>query len=291
MLGLGQMTTAAAFYGSMGMWSVMMSDAFGAWSSGWVRATIVFVVMGVIGICTKQFRRIEKGDLLWFGLLAISGLVAIPYFFGFLLLGAGMGTVIFDIAMAIGGFLFARFLLKEKITLIKIISLTIALIGVVIVYGVSFGSDTLLGGLMMLLAGAVFQPLILVSNKKLLKYSKIQQVIANFVGIFVVCLPLSFVFHDTLPAFSDTNLLPWIAVTAFAGVNIGAMYFRICSLKHLNISVVVLVGLLEIVFGVLFGVLFLGESFTARIGVGIAVIIIGLALETTMLLIAKKRKT
>lgn len=289
LLGLGQITTAAAFYGSMGMWSVMTMSAFGAFSQGWVKALIILVIVSAVGISKKQFRRPKKADLKWFALAAVASLNVVPYFFGFQLLGASMGTVAFNVGASVAGYICARIFFKEKITLLKILSLVIVLAGIITIYGLSVDQDILLGGSLMLLTGTM-SAFMNVCNKKLGHYSATQQVFWSFFVIFIACLLLSFIFNDKVPAISNANWLPWVALIAYAGANIGSMNFRIASLRNLNVSIVVLVGLSEIIFGVLFGVIFLGELFSLRTAIGVFVIILGLALETVLLLIAKKRK-
>ena len=87
---------SAFFYGSYGVWSRIMSPAFGEFSQAWTRGLILIVVTLLINLKFKIFKPIKRRDLPWFIIIALAGgLNQAPYFFGFKHLNIGTATLLF----------------------------------------------------------------------------------------------------------------------------------------------------------------------------------------------------
>lgn len=285
-LGILEKLGASVFYGSMGLWSVLLAGTFGAFSQAWMRALIVVLIMGTIGILGRQFKRIQKSDWKWFLLIAIGSLNIVPYFLGFKYLGAGGGTVVFNVMMAVSSFLMGRLFFKEKITPLKIASLLIASAGILMIYGFKVRQEIIFGSAMMLLAGGMTAMTQVFPKKLVDDYSQTQVVFTAFSAILLVSLPLAFLLNESLPTINFS--LPWIVLFVYALVNISSMYLNVTSLKHLDVTLISLLALSEIIFGVLFGVIFLQEKFSGLAYVGILMIIVGLGLEAIVKIAMKK---
>ena len=288
-IGVGQKLLASMFYGSMGMWSVLMAGRFSLFNQGYLRAGIMLAVLIVIGVAGKQFRKIERRDWKWFGLTMLGGLNAIPYYYGFVGLGSSIGTLVFCVAMVVSGYFVARVFFKEKITAVKIVSLLVATAGLLVIYRFGISAEQIVSALVMVLAGALASVSTILPKKLSGDYSQVQIMTMTFAAVFVVCLPLSLIFGEVFPAFALD--MAWVALGIYAVVHMLAMYFNVTSFKVLDASVGILLDFSEIIFGVLFGIIFLGEEFLAAKVVGFVLIVVGISLEYVVEFYRRRRAT
>lgn len=126
---------SAFFFASYGIWIRLMHGTFSPFNQAWSRGLFLATLLIISGIVTHQFSRIKRQDYPWFMLIALcGGLNQTPYYFGFEHLPIGTATLLFYVALVIGGYLVGWLVTQEAITRTKLISLILSVIGMAIIY-------------------------------------------------------------------------------------------------------------------------------------------------------------
>jgi drug/metabolite transporter (DMT)-like permease len=119
------------------------------------------------------------------------------------------------------------------------------------------------------------------------KYPAALVVFWGWIFTFLIHLPLSFLLGEKQVAFQPNHAWLWLLV--YAVVNTVAFWLVIVGFRHVDASIGSLIGLLEVVFGVLFGALVFHEILSWTIYVGGAVILVAAMLPDLKNLIEHKR--
>jgi len=253
-----------------------MANYFGEFSQAWTRALVLLLGTLILNKIFKFFKPINKKDWVWFGVIGLMGLNQAPYFYGFKYLNVGTATLFFYAALLIGGYIIGKFSFKEKITKIKLISLILALIGMVVIYRLSLNSDQLLAVGLTILAGLMGAGGVCFTKKLSGNYPEIQIMMSYFISITVVNFIISVLVGDALPKIGFN--VPWLAQFGYLAAFLIANLSVIEGYKYLEPSVGSLIGLVEIIFGVLFGVIFFGEQLGLGIVLGSILILVAAVL-------------
>ena len=145
---------AASIWGGMYVVSKIVLEVIPPLELVWIRYLIALVTLFACGLATRASWKIERRDL---GLILAIGVIGYALsvtaqFFGTKLSSAQMGAVITSATPAFM-VVFARFLLKEKVTWQKALSVCLATIGVLlIVGGGDLGWSNPLGGMVLIVA-------------------------------------------------------------------------------------------------------------------------------------------
>lgn len=269
--------TSALFFGTYGVWSRLMGHSFGEFNQAWTRGLILLIFVLIVSKFKKLFKPISKEDWPWFIIIAIAGgLNQAPYYFGFQHLSIGTATLLFYAALVFGGYLIGKLVFNEKINRIKIISLVISLAGMGIIYQFSLTSSQILPATLTIIAGLLGAICAVLPKKLSSDYHEFQIMTGYFSLQIIFCLPLSLLFNETLPAL--TNSTAWLAQLAYATSLLIANFTVIEGFKQLDASIGSLIGMAEILFGVLFGFIFFSEILTPTTLIGGALIILAATL-------------
>ena len=261
--GAGFILMSAFFYASYGVWSRLMANHFGEFSQAWTRGLVLLVGTLVLNVIFKFFKPIKKGDWKWFLIIGLMGLNQAPYFYGFKYLTVGTATLMFYAALLIGGYVIGKLSFKEKITKVKWMSLGLALLGMLVIYQLTLNSNQLLAVALTVLAGLMGAGGVVFAKKLSGEYPEIQIMTSYFVSITVVNFIMSAIFKDALPVFGFS--VPWLAQFGYLVAFLVANLAVIQGFKYLEPSIGSLIGLVEIIFGVVFGVVLFGET----VGMGV----------------------
>ncbi len=258
MIGTVYILISALFYGSYGIWSRMMGGYFGEFSQAWTRGLVLLVFVLIYGLSNKIFRKIASQDWKWFGIIALcGGLNQAPYYFGFQGLGLGTGTVVFYAALLIGGYLIGLVFFKEKMGMTKIISLLLAVAGILTIYRLSLRVDQVVSALVMVTAALMGSVAAVLPKKLSGNYHELQIMMGYFFVMVVANGLLAWIFGETLPIGSIAK--PWLGQLGYIFAMLLANMAVIEGFRHVEASVGSLVGLAEIILGVVFGYLFFAE--------------------------------
>lgn len=263
-LGTNYILISALFYASYGVWSRLMVGAFGEFSQAWTRGLILLAVVLLLNLKMKFFKRIKKADWKWFIAIAMAGGInQAPYFLGFKHLTIGTATLLFYAALVVGGYILGRVFFQERITPVKMFSLVVALLGMLSIYGFTLTHAQLFPASMTVLAGLLGASTVVLPKKLVGNYHELQIMIGYFVLQVVFNLPIAILLNNPLP---DLQLnTAWLGQLGYAAAMMIANLAAIAGFARLEPSIGSLIGLAEILFGVMFGILLFGES----VGMGV----------------------
>ena len=154
----------------------------------------------------------------------------------------------------------------EKMTFVKIIALILAIVGLLFVFNLSIAGGTLIAAIMAIIAGCAAGIEVTYTKKVSDTYSPLELSIFTWAIIFISHLLLSKTVGETwVPVALN---LPWLAVFGYAASSLFAFFLVILGFKYSEPSIAGVVGLLEIIFAVIFGVIFFSEALSISIVLG-----------------------
>ena len=269
--------TSAFFYASYGIWSKLMSTSFNEFSQAWTRGLLLTAVILLINFKYKILRPVKKQDWIWFIIIALAGgLNKAPYFFGFKHLDIGTATLLFYAALVIGGYIIGKLAFNEKLTEVKLFSLTLAVIGMLTIYKLTLSPNQFLAAGLTVVAGLMGSCTVALSKKLSGNYEEVQIMLGYFIVMIFANSLLGFLFHESLPSISNTAV--WIAWLGYAASMLIANWAAIEGFKYVSAIVGSLIGLAEILFGILFGIIIFGEVLTIGTVLGAMLIIVSASL-------------
>jgi drug/metabolite transporter (DMT)-like permease len=231
----------------------------------WLRYLIAVIVLGLFSLVKKEKWSINKQDL---GLIFLIGLIGntvsiVAQETGTWLSNAQTGAVITS-ATPTFMIIFAWWLLKERLTKVKILSIMMATIGVIMIVGIHVtGSHVLLGVLSLIVAALTWALMSVLIKKVSGNYSTLQvTIMSTFVAI--ICLsPVILANQQVLTQINFFN--PTILFCLlYLGVISTALAFVMWNhgLHLVSASSSGLFFLLQPIVGTLLGWLFLNEGLT-----------------------------
>lgn len=268
---------SAFFYATYGIWSKIMVGHFTEFNQAWTRGLIVTAFLLIFGFITKSFHAIKKQDLVWFFLISLcGGLNQAPYFFGFEHLNIGTATLLFYVSLTLSSFIFGSLFFREKITPIKFISLITASVGLFIIYRFSLTTSQIIPAIATMVAGLMGSTFVIFTKKLSGNYSEIQILSGAFIVMLFANLLISTFLKE--PALSLTLSVPWLAQLAYCAAIVIANLAVVVGFKHLEPSVGGLLGLLEVLFAVIFGIILFKEIMGIQTIIGGVLILLGASL-------------
>jgi drug/metabolite transporter (DMT)-like permease len=264
-------------FGSYGVWSVLIGNSFGVFYQGWTRTLLIAVVLFPIVYFRKEIVRIKKQDWKWLSVFLIStSLTQAPIFYAFTHMDIGTATLLFFVGMILTMYVFGFIFLGEKLTRIKIISLVIACVGLYVTFSFSIIAFSLLAAAMALLNG-VATGVELASSKKLTgSYSPLYVTWLSWAVIAVTNMVASLALGEVqyMPALS----LAWLYLGIYAVVSLLGFWFAIEGYKNTEAGVGGLLGLLEVIFAVIFGIVLFNQPLSLQVALGAILILLAAAL-------------
>ncbi|MBI5151057.1 MAG: EamA family transporter [Candidatus Pacebacteria bacterium] len=267
---------SAIFFSTYGVWSKIMMGYFGEFSQAWTRALLLLIILVPIGIMRKSFQTIRKQDIPWFLIISLSGgLNQAPYFYGFEHLSVGTATLLFYLMLTIGTFIIGALFFHEKFTSEKYISLGLSVVGLGILYKFSLSPSQILPAISTMAAGFMGASGVVFSKKLSSRYSETQILTSLFIVMLLSNGILSILFKEQVPLLTFTA--PWFAQFGYTGALVIANSFAILGFKYLEPSVGGILGLLEVVFAAVLGVVLFQENVTPQLFLGSICIIFAAA--------------
>ncbi|MGE7093169.1 DMT family transporter [Lysinibacillus sp. NPDC048646] len=272
------LSLAASIWGAMYVVVKVVVDVVPPLELVWIRYVIAVIVLAIVGLCMKQSWKIAKKDWLIIFLVGLIGntISIVTQEIGTMLSTAQMGAIITATTPAFM-VVFARFILKEKITPKKCISILLATIGVVIIVGHGQIDGTQqLGGFSLLIAALTWALMSVLVKKVPGHYSQI--VFTTYSAMIAVILLTPFV----LPKLNDLNLFSILQPTISGGL----LYLGVIStaggfllwnkgLQLMNASSGGLFFFFQPIVGTFLGWLLLGETIGISFWLGTILIFSG----------------
>jgi drug/metabolite transporter (DMT)-like permease len=204
----------------------------------------------------------------------IGGISTAIFFYSITKLGlikAGFIASLYPVFAVLFGF----FILKERVSIVKLISLSGALVGVIFLMKSPSGPGSMTGTIgfneVLALIGTMLAGLTVVSIKKL---QATDSTVAIFfaqclIGACVVFVPASS--HTGVISYSSLSLLIVMGILATAG-----QLLSTSSYKYINVSTGSLIIMTTPVFNTIAGVVFFHEKFTAQMVTGGIIVLLSL---------------
>jgi drug/metabolite transporter (DMT)-like permease len=281
---------SAVGFGSYGIWSRLMGQEFGIFFQAWVRSGLILIFLIPIGLITKSFKKVERADIKWLLASVLFGAATqAPLYYAYNHMDIGTTTLIFYSMYLITSYIVGTFFLREKIGYLKIISLLLAFMGLAMIFGFSLMKFSILALILALINGIASGGEVSFTKKSTDKYSSIQISVYVWLGIFLTHLPISLIIGEKQIPFNILNGT-WLAMLAYALVGLTAFWLVIEGYRRVDASIGGLIGLMEIIFGVVFGILFFHERLTVLIVTG-GLLIIFAAMLPDLVNIIRSRKS
>jgi drug/metabolite transporter (DMT)-like permease len=276
---------SALFYASYGIWSKLMTGVFSEFNQAWIRAALLLAVLFPFGVLTRSFQKIRPTDRKWFVIISLAGgLNQAPYFYGFRYLPVGTATLLFYVLLTLGAFIIGKFFFAEKITRSKYVSLVLGIIGLFLLYRFSLSTEQIIPALLTCLSGCMGAGIVVFSKKLSSNYSETQILTSVFISMFFGNLVLSLLLQEPLP---ELTVLPWAAQILYAITMLIANAMVVAGFRFLEPSIGGLLGLLEVIFAIVLGVIFFQESVTPQMMLGSVCILLAAALPNLLQILKK----
>lgn len=229
---------------------------------------------------------VDKKDYLMFFMAAFFG--SFMYFFfegtAINMLNASSASLILALEPVVI-MVMSYFFVKERLNIIKILTIPISIVGVWFIVKGASGDDSLLGYIMMFSAVVLWGAYVVLSSKLTRKYSAVR--IAGVQSFLALMLYLPFVYMIDVYTigFEQVLALLYIGIVP-SGI---AMYFYLYSLKTIgNSTTSLFINFVPVVTSII-GVVYLGETFTLNKLIGAMIVIT--IITISLLVDLKQEKT
>jgi drug/metabolite transporter (DMT)-like permease len=280
---------SAICFASYGVWARLLGHEFGIFYQGWVRSAIIVCLMLPFALTGKHFKPVRKSDRLWFAITLICTVFTqAPLYFAFNHLPLGTATFIFYGFFLITSYAVGWLFLSEKLTLVKIISLALAFIGLLLTFGLSLALFSVGAMLLAAFNGVASGAEIATSKKSTPRYSSFQITFCSWVLVFLTHLPISVILKEPqiVPAFS----LEWAAMLGYAVSGLGGFWLIMEGFKHIDASIGGLIGLLEVPLSAVLGMILFHDQITVSVIFGGHIIVAAAVLPDVYALRHPKEK-
>jgi drug/metabolite transporter (DMT)-like permease len=269
-LGASLVVSSSLFYGSYGVWMALMGTAFGAYTQGVFRCLLVVLIVLPIAYIRRQWQPIQwQRDAWWFVLSFLTSLgIAGPSYYATQQIGVGLMSAVLYAGIVLAMFFFGWLLSNERYTLEKFIATGLSMVGLWLVFSPNVAHLGLLGLGAALVAGLASGLNVVVSQK--LPYGVLQTMTITWSGGIIASFGMALLlgeFHK--PLVWDIH---WLYLGLFVATSILASSTIIKGVKLIDAGSAGILGLLEIIFGVAFGIVFFGERPGAMALVGMTAI-------------------
>lgn len=275
--GILLVTTASLLFGTYGVWSKLIGSSLGALFQGYTRGIALSIILIPVLLFRKELIPIEKKDWGWLVVfLVFTSATQAPLFYAYTHMDIGSASLLFFVAMLLTMYLVGFIFFKEKVTKVKIISFILAILGLATIFSFSLQKFSLLAALMALVNGVASGGEVSFSKKLTGNYSALYMSLLSWLIIIPTNGLLSV-------AFGEPQILPsfhvfWFWQLCYIIASFFGFWFVMAGLKYVEASIGGLLGLLEVVGNVGFGILIFGELLTSKVLIGAILILIASAL-------------
>ncbi len=286
--GYSMILASAVLFGTYGVWSRLMGSTFPPFYQTWVRSLLVLLIMLPILLKSRSFRKFERED--WPPLAVFVGFcifTQVPLYYAFNNAPIGTVQLIFYSLFVITAYAVGRLYLGETITKVKLVSIALAFVGLALVFGTAVITFAPLGLVLAILNGIASGGEVASSKKVPDKYAPGLYVFWGWAATLVTHFPLSFMLGEHQVPIQFDRAWLWLVIYSF--VNASAFWLVILGFRHVDASIGSLIGLMEVVFGVVFGAIIFHEVLNWSVYAGGFVIILAAMLPDLINVIHHKR--
>jgi Predicted permease, DMT superfamily len=281
------LSVAAAIWGGMYVVSKYVLQFVSPLALVWIRyllgAAVLFLILLIQFLKTGRHPAISRNNwlmLLWIGFIGYFVSI-VCQFIGTKWSDAHTGSIITSATPAFV-VIFARLVLKEKITLRRLLALLIATAGVVITIGIPDRIGEYFMGCLILVAAAITWALLSVYVRKVSAQLP-SLTITAYAMLFALFFTTPFMIHDWTAGSVHLNRSPVIIGILYLGIvsTAGAFFLWNKGLSLIDAGVGSLFLFFQPLVGTVLGWLLLGEKLSLGFAAGSVLILAGVALAST----------
>lgn len=273
-------SVAAATYGMNPLFALpLYENGLDTYSVLFLRYIFAIPILAVMIKARGRSFRLEKNEIIPTILAGIIfALSSITLFLSYHYMAAGIASTILFVYPVMVALIMAIFF-KEKVTLITAMSIVLSLIGIGLLYKGDDGATLNLTGVMLVMGSALLYAVYIVAVNQSKALRGLPTVKLTFYGL-IAGLFIFFI----LTGFGTKLILPsewhyWINVVALAALpTTVSLLCTTNAIHYIGSTPTAILGALEPVTAVFFGVLLFNEQLTDRIIFGILLIIIAVIL-------------
>lgn len=256
--GTGALFLSAFLYSLFGVFTryVLISLRFYYQSAS--RYFIGTLILFTLVIFFHSYKKVEKSDWKWFVLISFFAVgTNIPFYLAVNNLPLGTAMFLFYAASVVSSYLFGFFSLKEHISLVKVVALFLAILGIGFIYQGNFNLSQPVYLLAAAMAGGFFG-LYTSTNKKVnLKYSSLQVTFTSYFIIFLLTTIFMINAKESINLnFSSSS---WFFNILYAVSMVISSFCTVYGFKYIEAQKGSLILLSEVVFVVINGFIFFKE--------------------------------
>lgn len=288
-LGASLVVLSSFFYASYGIWTKLMGNFFGGYTASAWRSVVAVALLAPVAAVLGRLEplRWRATWRQWAGMLVASSFIWGPLYFAILHAGIGLSLTTNYACIVIGMILCGRFMFGERFTRDKWLSAGLGIVGLIMIFGPSNGTF----GWLALGAAAIsgLATALNMSLSKQLVYGSAQTTLALWITSIVANTIMAVALREA-PTIWEWRV-EWLYLVAFAVASVVASWSFVRGLKLIEAGTAGVLGLLEIVFGVMFGILFFQERPAILELAGVVVVIIAAMIPYLNELQSKRAKT
>lgn len=253
-----------------------MGTFFGGYTASALRSGLVLLMLVPLALLYRQFEPINwrRNWRYLVGLLLSAALIWGPLYYAILNAGIGVSLAINYACIVIGMFLFGWLLAGERFTKDKRLSALLGLVGLAFIFSPSISNIGWIALGAAAISGLSTATHMVIAKK--IPYNATQSTVLVWTASVIANIPMAFLFGESFPSIGLH--VEWLYLVVFAVASIAASWTFIKGLKLIDAGAAGILGLLEIVFGVLFGVLFFSERPGLIVLLGASVVIAAAAI-------------
>lgn len=272
--------TAGILYGFIGVLTKLITFQIPIFYQAWVRCfSTLFILIPLVFFVKHSWNRIAPKDHRWFFLRSLSGFIG--FFTGYIAFTKlDIGTVYFltYASSLVIGYLLSIVLFKEKLTKSGIIAFILAFLALGLIYSVHVQGDLYWYVTLAVISGCVSPGWNVCSKKISSTYSNIQLNIVDTAYAFLFPFIASFVIREQWIPITWTA--PWMYSLLMQCIFIVTGFLIVYGFKKVSAQTGVIVMLIEIVAGVVFGYLFFSQMPSVGSFIGGIFIIFAMLIRT-----------
>jgi len=275
-LGSGLIIVSSFFYASYAIFTKLMGDFFSGYTAAAIRSLIIVITFGTFALFSKKLEplKLHKNWLYILGLFITSLFIWGPLYYSTIHAGIGITTTVAYASILTGMFFFGWWWNGEKLTKDKVISAILGIVGILLIFSptISYLQFITLGGA--LISGLSTAANAVISKK--IQYHSTQATLIVWVTSVFANALMALALGKTYPAFHGE--VEWFYLFMFAVVSLLASWTLVKGVKLIDAGTAGILGLLEIVFGVLFGIVLFSEKPAPIVLIGMGIILVSAAI-------------
>ena len=243
------------------------------------RFSIAAAILAIVMLVQKKSFAISKKELVVVSSLGILfGISSLSLFTSFHFMDAGVASTLLFIYPVMVAVIMAVFF-KEHLSMVTILSISLALGGIWLLYqGDGGGALNISGVLLVLISSLSYAVYIVVVNKSSLTLSPVKLTFWVLLFCILTISVHSFTSLDyQIVALTSRSMWMWALMLAIVPTII-SLLTMVRAVKTIGSTATAIMGALEPLTAVAIGITIFGEIFTFRLGMGILLILFGVTL-------------